>query len=159
MKPLALTLLLLIQFSAFSQSHLTVRKQSNKVKEEFFIDDVIAFKLKGDKDIYTGKLNAVKAESNEIVVEQAKVDVSEIEVIYSQESFNKNFHYKLLTAGVLLPFLDRFNETVINDQKGTWNPGVLIASGVLISTAFAIKYLKKRKYKIGKRFKLSADYF
>lgn len=125
-----------------------------KTKEVFYPGDWFVFKLKDDDTIYQGTIVSLDIENNSILVETALIDLVNVTVVYSQKERRDRYSDKLITAGVLLPIIDHFNNSVIMDNEFSWNRGVLIASGALVSSGLAIKLVRRRKYRTKGRFRL-----
>ncbi|MEO0333697.1 MAG: hypothetical protein AAF223_18810 [Bacteroidota bacterium] len=139
---------------AFGQLHLTVKTPIGRTKEVFYPGDWFVFKLKDDDAIYRGAITSLDVKNNSILVETAHIDLANIAVVYSQKERRNGYSDKLITAGVMLPLIDHFNNSVIMDNEFSWNRGVLISSGALVVSGLAIKILRRRKYRVKGRFRL-----
>jgi hypothetical protein len=60
----------------------------------------------------------------------------------------------LILAGALLPLMDVFNSTVIQDDKASLSKGIIITSGALLGTGAALLLIKKPYFKPGRRNRL-----
>jgi len=136
------------------QVHLAVKNPRGKTKEEFYLGDRFVFRLKNDNTIYRGDIASLDVKNGTVLIETALIKLDDIEVVYSQKKRNDPYSGKLITAGILLPLIDHFNNSVVMDNEFSWNRGVLIASGSLISTGLAIKFLRRKKYRTNERFRL-----
>ncbi|MEM9830480.1 MAG: hypothetical protein AAF944_07565 [Bacteroidota bacterium] len=134
--------------------HLAVKNPWGKTKEEFYLGDPFVFKLKGDRTIYRGNLTTLDVENGTLLIKTAIIKLEDVAVVYSQKKRSNRFSSKLITAGVMLPIIDHFNNSVIMDNEFSWNRGVMVASGVLVSSGLAIRYLRRKKYRTHGRFRL-----
>ncbi|MGD1892441.1 MAG: hypothetical protein ACFB15_17860 [Cyclobacteriaceae bacterium] len=133
---------------------MAVKTPIGKTKEVFYPGDWFVFKLKDDDVIYRGAITSLDVKNNSILVETARIDLANVTVVYSQKERRDRYSDKLITAGVLFPIIDHFNNSVIMDNEFSWNRGVLIASGALVASGLAIKLLRRRKYRTKGRFRL-----
>ncbi len=139
---------------AFGQIHLAIKNTSGKEKEAFYIGDRLVFELKGMAGTQKGIIYAMDAINNEITVGSAHINLKDIELVYSQKEYRNSYQNKLISAGILYPMIDQFNNMVIYKNTFRWHPGVLIASGGLALSGFALRFLKKKKYRLKNRFRL-----
>ena len=99
-------------------------------KYEILQNDVIRYKLKGEREFVTGKILALKDSS--IIFEADSVGLNQIKMIRIK---NENYHSKLfqklfLVGGIGYPFL-----TVVNNSLNQVNP-ILSEKSAIVSASF-----------------------
>jgi hypothetical protein len=115
--------------------------------------DVIRFARSTDKGILVQRildLNDSVLMMNQDTLAYYRIQKMDIDGRH-QNRFLKGLGFGLLAAGILLPGIDYFNSTVVQDQSKSVNDGLLITSAGLIGTGAALMLIKKKYFKPGRR--------
>lgn len=146
--------ILMQNVAAHSQIHLAIKNLAGKKKEEYFTGDLMEFKLKNDDIIHTAIIQSFDVKNQTVSFGGIPIKLSDFEVIYSQKQHRTEYENTLMLAGLLLPFVDQFNNLVWYQEDFSLDSGILIASGGLIASGLTIKLLRRNKYKLKRRFRL-----
>jgi hypothetical protein len=115
--------------------------------------DIIHFARAKDKEILVQRildLNDTLLMMNQDTIAYYRIQRMDIEG-RQQNKFLKGLGLGLLAAGILLPGIDYFNSSVIQDQDRSVNNGVVVTSGVMVGTGVALLLIKKQYFKPGRR--------
>jgi hypothetical protein len=152
-----ISLLILIFFcgEAIGQRQLIVLKDE-QVLARYQKGDILKFARPQDKEILVQRildLNDTLVMMNFDSVTYYRIDRLDIKG-KQRNKFPVRMGYTLLLAGSLLPLIDVFNETVIQDESASLNKSILFTSGVMIGTGAALILIKKPYFKPGRRNRL-----
>jgi len=141
--------------SSSAQVRLAIKNPSGKQKEVFYPSNRLVFKLKKDKTIYNGRIVYLDVKNNKIQIGTESIELSNIRQVYSQKSTrHKSLAAPLFLVGLAYPLIDQFNTVVISNNDFSWNRNVLNASGGFIFSGLFIRLLKRKKYRLKRKFRL-----
>jgi hypothetical protein len=144
--------LLLISSVVVAQQQFVILKNQTVIAR-YQRGDIIRFARAKDKEIVVQRildLNDSLLMMNEDTVAYYRIQKLDIEG-KQQNRLLKGLGFGLLAAGVLLPGIDYFNSTVVQDNSKSVSDGLLITSGALIGTGAALMLIKKKYFKPGRR--------
>jgi hypothetical protein len=154
-KNVILLSLLFISGVAFGQRQLIVLKDQT-VLARYQKGDVIRFARAQDKEILIQRildLNDTLIMMNFDSVTYYRIQKLDING-KQRNKFSVRMGGTLILAGALLPLMDVFNSTVIQDDKASLSKGIIITSGALLGTGAALLLIKKPYFKPGRRNRL-----
>lgn len=154
-KALVTILVLLICLPATAQRKLIIAKRASPAKYVFYEGDEIRFKLKGEK--FWNKALIQGLGEDFIRLHYTTIKLSEIEAI-DISSVGGGHFLKLvsgiaITAGVGFAAIDQFNRTVVDGEPGVDEKTMIIAGG-LVASGVILNLLRRKKVKVGGRFRL-----
>lgn len=143
---------LFISSVGFSQRQFIVLKDQTVIAR-YQKGDIIHFACAQDKEILVQRildLNDTLLMMNEDTV--AYYRINKLDVGGRQQNrFLKGLGFGLLAAGILLPGIDYFNSSVVQDQDRSVNGGVVLSSGAMVGTGIALILIKKQYFKPGRK--------
>ena len=152
-KNVILTSSLLFLSSVVVAQHQFIVLKDQTVIARYQKGDIIRFARAKDKEILVQRildLNDTLLMMNQDTVAYYRIQMLDIEG-KQQNRFLKGLGFGMLAAGILLPGIDYFNSSVVQDQSKSINEGLLITSGGLIATGAALMLIKKKYFKPGRR--------
>jgi hypothetical protein len=152
-KNVILTTSLLFFSSVVIAQHQFIILKDQTVIARYQKGDIIRFARAKDKEILVQRildLNDTLLMMNQDTIAYYRIQRMDIEG-RQQNKFLKGLGFGLIAAGVLLPGIDYFNSTVVQDQSKSVSEGLLITSGALIGTGAALVLIKKKYFKPGRR--------
>ncbi|GAB5525733.1 MAG: hypothetical protein Roseis2KO_36050 [Roseivirga sp.] len=140
--------------SVDAQVYLTLRKKGSTRKYQYFRGSKITYKMKGYDQFFTDRITDF-ADST-IILENNIILVSQLhEVDIRNASSNRPAIWNagetaLPTIGIGLLALDIFNHSVIDGNDFSLDKGVTTTSGVLITTGYALRIMRRKIIKLHK---------
>jgi hypothetical protein len=139
--------------TSVAQRQLIVLK-NEQVLMRYQKGDIIKFKRAQDKEIQIQRildLNDTLIMMNFDSVAYYRIEKLDIRTLRGNQ-LSTQLGIKFMIAGVLLPLIDLFNTTVIQDDPASVSEGVWITSAALIGTGAALTFIKKPYFKPGRKY-------
>jgi hypothetical protein len=144
--------LLLFSSVVIAQQQFIILKDQTVIAR-FQKGDVIHFARATDKEILVQRildLNDTLLMMNQDTVPYYRIQKMDIQNRH-QNQFLKVLGFGLLAAGILLPGIDYFNASVIQDQDRSVSNGVMVTSSLMVGTGAVLLLIKKKYFKPGRR--------
>jgi len=139
--------------TAVAQRQLIILKNEN-VLARYQKGDVLKFARVQDKEIQIQRI----LELNDTLIMMnfdsvAYYKIKKLDIRAKEGSkFSTRLGATMMFAGVLLPLIDVFNTTVIQDEDASVSEGVWITSGALIGAGAALVFIKNPYVKPGRKY-------
>jgi len=152
MKYLIVFALTSLALTALGQKQLLLLK-NNRVFHRYHAGDYVRMKLKTRDGIVHTYINNILDDA--IVLSQDTVSIYDIEKTFVDASRNQRVAgMNLIVAGLVLFVADPINTSVIQDEDFEINPGVAVASGVLVAGGLALRTFKNDSQTMSYKYRL-----
>ena len=151
---LVLLFLIFTVSPAIAQRKLIIAKPASPAKYIFYEGEEIRFKLKGEK--YWNKAFIQGLGEDYIRLHYTTIALSEIEAIDVRgrsHSYLQTVAAVGIYGGAGFIGIDQFNRSIIKGESG-FDEKTMLVGGALLSTGGLLYLLKRKKVKIGRKFRL-----
>lgn len=150
LKKLFFVLGLLFCFQSLSaQAYMVLRKKGTMRRYEYRVGDYFVYKQTGRKAYLTDRITQFV--DSTIVLENNIITIDEVEVVNVSNAFS-NRSTLLLGAESILPVagfgllgIDLFNNSIIDGNGFSLDPGTTASSGILVLTGYGLKWMRRKK--------------
>ncbi|ELR69103.1 hypothetical protein C900_05492 [Fulvivirga imtechensis AK7] len=149
-----LLFLVLMASQVVAQRKLIIAKPASPAKYTFYEGEEIRFKLKGER--YWNKAFIQGLGDDYIRLHYTTIALSEIEMIDIRSRSHSYLHMVAaigVYGGVGFIGIDQFNRSIVKGESG-FDEKTMLIGGALLSTGALIYLLKRKKVKIGRKFRL-----
>lgn len=154
-KILLTLLFLLILVPSIAQKKLIIARPASPAKYVFYEGERIRFKLKGEKFWSEALIQGLG--ENYIRLHYVNINLSEIEAIDVRGRGSGRFLSTMASVAVIggggFAAIDQINRTLVHGQPGVDEKALLIG-GALVSAGVIFHLLKRKKVRIGRRFRI-----
>ncbi|MCX2743388.1 hypothetical protein OO013_05895 [Mangrovivirga sp. M17] len=155
MRSTLILFILIFSFSiTFGQQFIRISNKSGSKRKVINVGDPFIYKLYGDETVYRDQLVSVTDSTFQLTYETLKPE--EVQVVYKNETnYMDRLSGYLIAGGAILVAIDFVNIRIVNNAEFEPSSGIFIVGGAMVGTGLIYKLLRRRKYRLDKRWDMN----